>query len=290
MTRPAKAFTLIELLAATVLSAGLMMGVMAVVFDLRPSASGASAMDDVVRGHLQAAASCIAADVSNAIEIDASQSGRIVLIGYRRLTGAQCQPVHRPVRIEYRVDTVGSRRCLIRYQQGLDVRTNRNRRRDLLLVGIDKMELEATRHGEVVTQWIRREPTAFVPPGPRVGPGPAEATEGPPAPATSREQLNPYDQIRWNGLNFYIKYVPDEILIERGILVEADEADAPEAARGPEAPEEQQPAGRDQRPGTGVVTSRGQTRSAAPAGWKLRLESSPVTLERTIWIEPGGRR
>ncbi|MFP4354514.1 MAG: hypothetical protein ACLFUJ_05260 [Phycisphaerae bacterium] len=263
-----EAFTLIEVLAATVLTAGLMMGVMAVVSDLGPAGMGVQEPAEAFHQGLQEAADRIAFDVAAASEIDASLPGRIVLIGYCRLDGPAGRRVHRPVRVEYRIETIGQMRCLVRYQQGLDVLTNQNRRRDLLGVGLEQISLQASRGGQVLSQWQRSRQPDRPPAGPSK---PADASNGPVA---SRDQLNPYDSVNMNGLMIYIKYAPDWALIKEGLLLPRPEV------------------GRNDRSGTEDQTPAAQPdnglASPPPVRWRLQLRDSQSELDRTIWIQPEG--
>ncbi len=234
-------FSLIELLLATVLSVLLMMGVMAVVSDLAKASQDSQQRQETVQPSvLGELGELLRRDLAHADSVDASGPGRIVMTGQAGLDRYDRSREHRPVRVTYRIQQIGSHRWLIRQQESLDLQTNQNRQRDLICRGIDRLELlSGSGGGQLVWNRSRSEGPPDHPPA--EGADPPEDRK-PPRLATSRDQLDPYDSIKINGLNFYIKYAPRWALEQRGLLAPRPEpGDQAEAGEQPPEPSRKAP-------------------------------------------------
>jgi hypothetical protein len=139
------AFTLLELLLATVLSTVLMIGVLAVVTDLgAPAVAAASTRfrDAALGPHtVDAWVSLLRADLNQASRVEASKNSSLALTGYTALDPSDRGQTHRPVRVTYEIAEVGGRQWIVRRQAALDVLTNRNTHRDLVGCGLTRFEL-----------------------------------------------------------------------------------------------------------------------------------------------------
>jgi hypothetical protein len=153
----ARGFTLLELLLATVLSVMLMLGVLAVVTDLTTDPRTVGSQDansELLQTRtIDAWVRVLRGDLSHAIQIDASQPGRVVMLGSGALDDRGRDRTHRPVQVVYSLETVGGRRWLVRRQALQDVLTAHNIQRDLVCSGVRRFELvpqgaeSATRQG-----------------------------------------------------------------------------------------------------------------------------------------------
>jgi hypothetical protein len=233
-----------------------------VVADLaRASQVSRQRQETVQPSVLQDLAELLRADLAHADSVDASGPGRIVLTGQAGLDRHDRSREHRPVRVTYRIQQIGLQRWLIRQQESLDLQTNQNRQRDLVCRGIDRLTL-LSGSGEQQLVWNRpRDPA----PPDRL---PSETQETPddgktPRLATSRDQLDPYDSIKINGLNFYIKYAPRWALEQQGLL-------APR-------PEPGQQTGQDAQPS---ASSRQGPPPPAEA-WRLRVWAD--SADAPVW-------
>lgn len=145
MTR-ARAFTLIELLAATAISAMLMIGVLGVVTDLGELAAGVSpegrSATPVTDDPVSAWVRLLREDLEQARGVEET-SGGVMLTGQLALGRDRRDRTHRPACVRYRVETIAGRRWVVRQQEALDVRTNDNVQRDLVLSGVQRFELIA---------------------------------------------------------------------------------------------------------------------------------------------------
>jgi prepilin-type N-terminal cleavage/methylation domain-containing protein len=144
MTR-LRAFTLVEMLAAIVLSGLLMVGVLSVVRNLGAAGSPVAAQlaphavagaDDIDRW-----VELLREDLDHADEVDASVPNELTLTGHGALGEANCEQTHRPARVQYKLQDIGGRPWLIRRQAALDVLTNDNVQRDLVCHGVKRFEL-----------------------------------------------------------------------------------------------------------------------------------------------------
>jgi prepilin-type N-terminal cleavage/methylation domain-containing protein len=140
-----RAFTLLEMLTATVLLGLLMVGVLAVVRDIgagggpvaSPLAPHAVAdIDDI--GYWMG---LLCEDLDHAQVVDASVPNRLTLTGHSALDAASSEQTHRPARVQYELQDIGGRPWLIRRQTAQDVLTNENVRRDLVCYGVKRFEL-----------------------------------------------------------------------------------------------------------------------------------------------------
>jgi len=139
------AFTLLEMLAAVVLSGVLMVGVLSVVRDL---GAGGSPIRAQLASHAAAGADeidhwvdLLREDLDHADEIDASKPNELILTGHSALGAADCEQTHRPARVQYKLQDISGWPWLIRRQTALDVLTNSNVQRDLICHGVKRFEL-----------------------------------------------------------------------------------------------------------------------------------------------------
>lgn len=135
-------FTLIEMLLATVLTAVLMVGVLAVVVSVSgPIQAGqgdGQAMqlmetDDVVR--------VLRADLAQARTLETA-GGELVLMSYGSLDPLTGERTQRPVDVRYRVQTIGVRSWLVREEQPLDGEAALAVRTELVAAGVSRLELD----------------------------------------------------------------------------------------------------------------------------------------------------
>ncbi|MBI1335790.1 MAG: hypothetical protein GC164_02380 [Phycisphaera sp.] len=147
--RYARGMTLLELLLATVISAMLMVGVMAVIVRVAPR-GGESGRDSIVRGAderpaidrtLDRVVELLHDDLTHATAIDSATTGGLVLTGYMGLVGDTLAHTRRPVRVVYRFERVSSTPWLIREQTVLDTTQGIRPQRELVCSGIDRIEL-----------------------------------------------------------------------------------------------------------------------------------------------------
>jgi prepilin-type N-terminal cleavage/methylation domain-containing protein len=147
-----RAFTLIEMLAATALSALLMVGLMRVVGTVRlPGRSGQSPQahnTSEAHDRFLDAVDLIQWDLVHARMIRLGQN-TVTVEGYSslqrtdRLLGgdrARVARPHRPVRVRYFLRTVAGQTWLVRQQTDLDDPTSRNTWAELVACGVDRFE------------------------------------------------------------------------------------------------------------------------------------------------------
>ncbi len=143
----ARAFTLLELLLATALTAVLMVGVLAVVADLgAPEAAAGPAPDRERDRALEACLDLLHEDLSHAVAVDASKANEVTLVGYASLDGGARERSHRPVRVRYTLERIDGRSWLVRRQDALDVKTNETVHRDLVCCGFTGFQLMEDRY------------------------------------------------------------------------------------------------------------------------------------------------
>src|ERR1051325_5737104 len=110
------AFTLLELMLATVLSVMLMVGVMGVVGQIRhsaaigPSTSQSSALDEA----LDAWVRLLREDLNQTTQPVTSKSNELALIALGGLDAGRLERTHRPACIVYRLASIGGRSWLVR--------------------------------------------------------------------------------------------------------------------------------------------------------------------------------
>lgn len=142
------AFTLLELLLATVLLCGLMIGVLAVLTRLISpvdiAAQNASPMTADVRA-MNAWLLQLRSDLEQAQIIEESQPQHLAMVNYRSLEDEGLLQRHRPVRIQYRIESIRGRSWVVREQAWLDDLSNRNVRRDLVCHSVVGFQLESLR-------------------------------------------------------------------------------------------------------------------------------------------------
>lgn len=149
-----RAFTLIELLAATALSVVLMVAVLTVIAglskDMPRSATpteqphSAIEVDDVV--------GLLREDFEQARYIEVAPK-RLKLMSYGFLDVERRRWQHRPVEVTYALEQIGQTSWLVRQQRRLDVLTNQNLRRDLVCANIDRWQVEPIRQSSGDVAW-----------------------------------------------------------------------------------------------------------------------------------------
>jgi len=138
------AFTLVELLAATALTAILMVGVLAVVADLgvaNLTSSSTAAKPSPEAGAMEALVRLLREDLVHATAVRIPRPNEVVLVGYAALDGNDRERTHRPVLVAYRLADLDGRRWLIRRQSALDVLSNQGIRYDLVCGNVTRFEL-----------------------------------------------------------------------------------------------------------------------------------------------------
>ncbi len=136
-----RAFTLLELMLASALSALLMVGVLAVVADLGASGGIQQVQLGDDQQPLEACAAVIRDDLVHASKVYESATDELTLFGYGALDAAGRRRTHRPVLVQYRFERIGDRRWLVRRQASLDVLSNQNVQRDLVCAAVAKFEV-----------------------------------------------------------------------------------------------------------------------------------------------------
>lgn len=143
----ARAFTLLELLLATALTAVLMVGVLAVVANLGAPEAAAGHVPDRERNRaLEACLDLLREDLAHAVAVDASQANALTLVGYAALDDRARERTHRPVRVRYGLERIDGRAWLVRRQDALDVKTNETVQRDLVCCGFTGFQLIEDRY------------------------------------------------------------------------------------------------------------------------------------------------
>lgn len=137
-----RGFTLLELLLASVLMAVLMVGVMSVIANVvRPAASLSESRDsESPDEEAQAWVRVMHDDLRQARTIQ-TQGGEVVVMNNGGIDPLTQQRTHRPVIIRYAIKKVGERSCLVRYEQSLDTREVMPERRELVGIGVTRLEL-----------------------------------------------------------------------------------------------------------------------------------------------------
>ncbi len=131
------AFTLVELVAATALSALLLTAVLSVVRTLnrRPPPDG----------YLDVAAPLAAQlrwDVANAVVLRTGPAG-LTLAGYGSLDPDTMEPTREPTQVTYALQTVGERTWLVRRQQALDARAEGGTSAELVCGDVTALTVDA---------------------------------------------------------------------------------------------------------------------------------------------------
>ena len=143
-----RAFTLIELLIASVLAAVLIGGIVLAAGALARDARESGSVDPA--SQFDAAANLIRRDLANAQSAQFRPDGSVVLVGHGGLEPATGRPTGRLVRIEYRLVNPGRResrfgeaqaQLLLRDQSPLDVPGEGARWRELVLAGVTGLQL-----------------------------------------------------------------------------------------------------------------------------------------------------
>jgi hypothetical protein len=281
------AFTLLEVLVATVLATLLMVGVLAVVADLgasgvvapakaRPEAAlGPEAADAWVR--------LLREDLNHASAVHAADENEMTLVGYAALDTPARERTHRPVRVLYRIQEVRGRRWIIRRQEALDVLTNENVQQDLVCCGVSRFELKGSEYAA--------EHASGTAPGEASGPGPAAAmpakTEGGRAAAGGRWENRAYVNHRWfvrddTGAHTRLPPLETALINDRWYVSEDSHAldQAVQEQRGPEASPAAAPEG-----------GREPQRQSAGMVWRLRLwtdDRDEPAHDRIVTVPSGG--
>lgn len=148
-----RAFTLLEMLLATVLSTLLLIGLLAVVADLGASGMAAggqfgtlfaadgspdsAAMAEAVEAWLP----LLREDLNHTARADVSKANELTLVGQFALDAGGRARTHRPARVRYRLTEINGRRWLIRRQEALDSWTNEDVQCDLVCSGVTRFEV-----------------------------------------------------------------------------------------------------------------------------------------------------
>lgn len=276
MMNTPRAFTLMELLLALVLSAVLMMGVLAVVTNLGSpglSASSTNAAADgagtTVPPEIDAWVELLRGDLAHASHVSA-RPDRIALTGYGALDTASCERTHRAVAVLYALEDIDGRRWLVRRQAALDVLTNRNRQRDLVCTGIERFSLVREGQTNLPTGERGSADSGNVP---AVGPRPAAAAEESAAPSVAPDQV---DEVRINGQSYYVCYLPDWARPKGGGRIDASGTPGDAEAGGVHE---------------GAGESGPKRRENRAALWRLRVWTdglSAPAVERIVSVRGGG--
>ncbi|MBX2851119.1 MAG: prepilin-type N-terminal cleavage/methylation domain-containing protein [Phycisphaeraceae bacterium] len=136
-------FTLIEILLATILTAVLMVGVLAVIVSVSgpiqhsdepgPSTIGQVDLDAITR--------VLAADLAQARRIE-TDGGELKLMSYGGLDPQDRSRTQRPVNIDYRVQWAGEAPWLVRTEQALDGQAVMARHDELVAPGVTRIALD----------------------------------------------------------------------------------------------------------------------------------------------------
>ncbi len=132
-------FTLLELMLASVLTTVLLLGVMAVIVRLA-SVSNAPGVDHAAL-EPEALALLLREDLRNTDKVEANDAGLLVLRGLCGLDAQRRERVHQPVRVSYSVESLDGRSWVVRRQEWLESRSNRNVQRDLVAAGVQSFEI-----------------------------------------------------------------------------------------------------------------------------------------------------
>ena len=210
-----RAFTLIEMLLASVLATTLMVGVLSILPRLQPAEAARYSGDDRSsrKPTFDGMEECIALlrdDLRHADEFDFAQDGQVTLVGYCGLDRVSRQRTHRPVRVTYLVATVNGRDWLVRRQSALDVLSNDHVQWDLVLSGVTRFEL-APAEGEAATSskpkpiptWSAQESKNRSAAG---GKSPESSAEA--AGTAAPRHLDPEEVIMVDSLPVYRKFAP----------------------------------------------------------------------------------
>ena len=138
-TGAARGFTLVEVVAATALSAVLLTVVLAVVRTVHRPAGGTA--DDAVSLAVPLADQ-LRWDVANAIVMRAGDRG-LTLVGYGSLDPATLAPTREPTAVTYAVRTVGGRAWLVREQSALDARAEGGTWSELVAADVAGLTVDA---------------------------------------------------------------------------------------------------------------------------------------------------
>lgn len=209
-----RAFTLLELLLATVLLAVLMIGVLSVVARLSTAAYRAEAMSAVQRSGAAASVPDIERDIEplirllrddleHASHIDASRPNQVTLSSHCALDRITLEPTHRPALVSYSLEELDGRTWLIRRQAALDAISNEPAHRALVCAGVKIFQIEATGASATAASTIEAGASASQP-----TPGSDAAS---PAAAL---QPGPDDTVVVNGVSFYRRLLPPQLLRE----------------------------------------------------------------------------
>ncbi|MEX2672293.1 MAG: prepilin-type N-terminal cleavage/methylation domain-containing protein [Phycisphaeraceae bacterium] len=156
-----RAFTLLELLLATAISAMLMVGVLSVITTLGADSVGPAesrnqrvSRDEILHRWTQ----LLRHDLGHARTIEPPVENTITLLGYAALTGPARDRVHRPVEVVYELASQAGRSWVVRRQRALDTLTNRVTERDLVCGGVRAFRLTHTEKQWRVQVWLDEDP------------------------------------------------------------------------------------------------------------------------------------
>jgi len=137
--RTGTAFTLIEMVLATALSASVMVALLGVMTRLtrgQKFAAGLSTQQELEAGLV----SLVETDLVNAREFESKTDG-FVLVGFGRLDSTTKQVRHRPVTVSYQVRPAGGRSWLMRQQVYTDPAEGTLTTQELVCAGVEKISL-----------------------------------------------------------------------------------------------------------------------------------------------------
>jgi len=231
-----KGFTLLELLLATVLSAMLMICVLALVANIMegralrekkniPSENGdVFAMNSFVR--------LLREDMKNARKVDVSRKNELTLTGYGAMDSRSLRRTHRPVVVHYRFEEIGGVKWLIRRQTAQDVMTNRNVHRDLVCSGIVQFELTGEGGNDSPIQASRKVAVEGGTNSGGAAPSSSNATAARKAEPDLPFEYTEFEQVvdgrkvvrrsyHVQGRSLFLEYIPKWILEEHGVDLSA---------------------------------------------------------------------
>ena len=151
-----RAFTLIELLAATALIGLLMVAMMSVMGSIGRT-ERVMAAHDTAAPEVDALVRLLERDLAHAREVYA-ENDRVELHAFSAVDERSMEPTHRPVRIRYEVRRLGSRRWLVRRQARRDELSNRDVSAELVCADVKAVQLKSQEEaggaaGAVIVTW-----------------------------------------------------------------------------------------------------------------------------------------
>jgi hypothetical protein len=279
-----RAFTLLELLLATALTALLMIGVLAVVADLgAPEAAAGPVPGREEARAFEACLDLLHEDLTHAVAVNASKANELTLVGYASLDGCGRERTHRPVRVRYTLEQIDGRSWLVRRQDALDVRTSENLQRDLVCCGFRGFQLLQDRYA-----WGLDEEASE---GEAPADGPPAGGGGAAAAAAVRAKARTEKDVRFNedgerrtytigtsGAGYYFEFLPawmQQQIMNHGRIVHDLTATVEDQQRQLEQ----------------AIRDTGVDLRGAGTLWRLRVwtgEQGDTVRERIVTIQLGG--